>query len=278
MPAYPYASAFNNYLHERGNAERTIVAYNSAIQRFFSYVDQESSAYKATGAVTMLTKSDVQSYLNSLITNQLILPTTYNKHLSILNNYFSYLFKARLVRIIPTIDLKAIPVDKHTAYPADGWVDHLDEYLKNEKLLPYTRMTLLLISKGFRPNDIIASGFYRKMAQVPFTSKEKVFLSSFHKFVRPLQEKMGTHDIFVKQRKRGNSEALLSLQGLFHYLEIDETVLGFPLNPGGLRRSLILSVVLQHKFTDDEIMSKFHIDETNLRYYLFRAYSWLSSK
>ena len=96
--------------------------------------------------------------------------TTYNKYLTHLNVYFTFLFNERLSTSLPTLPLKGLKRSKNDLVPVN-WQEELSLLLENNDLSYYTRATLLFISHYYTITEILQSGFYQILDTKNFAPK-----------------------------------------------------------------------------------------------------------
>src|SRR5699024_6475954 len=89
-----------------------------------------------------------------------------------INTYFKFLFINNLSPVLPTLSIKG---RKRTVNKATdlAWTEKLAEYLVDDNLSLYTRMTLLLISHFYTIKEILQRDFYQELNQIEFTEDRK---------------------------------------------------------------------------------------------------------
>ncbi|GKT03887.1 hypothetical protein ACRYI5_02715 [Furfurilactobacillus sp. WILCCON 0119] len=109
--------------------------------------------------------------------------------------------------------------------PETDWLDELGELVEDGQLHFYTRLTLLLISKGYTPADFLAPAFDQTMALITWRPFEKQFMRSFKRFIAPLQAKQsGT---FLQET--GQTVSRLTQADLQQVLDHDQVRVTFSL-------------------------------------------------
>ncbi len=265
---YPYQKRFRQFLHNSQHlAPLTITTYDTSLTKFFTYLRANRAAFAADPRLANLTESDVRAYFNMLQTNEKITLSTYNKILSQLNRYFRYLFTHRLIKSYPTLTLHGQAVDPNQRVNTK-WLAKLDTILADDHLHYYTRMVLLLTKHGFTVGEFLRPGFYRVLANTKLTSpSEKQFYQRYQTFIRPLQARQNSTDLFLKQRYQPEAPRLTNA-GLHKYLKRDESYLGFHLAPKYLHQSYILTQLAAHRdWSDQHLMSYLKLDPASLLYY-----------
>ena len=143
---FPYKERFINYLkNDRFLADSTIKDLTEDVQRLFNYLRENNPTYQSTADLNQITELEIKEYLSWLQIQHQIKNSTYNKILTHLNSYFIFLFQNGLATTLPTIGIKGMKKSKSTppAKETINWTKKLPDYLANDQLAYYTRMTLL---------------------------------------------------------------------------------------------------------------------------------------
>ncbi|MCL0330496.1 phage integrase N-terminal SAM-like domain-containing protein [Apilactobacillus xinyiensis] len=272
---YPYQDGFEQYLSIQGLAAITIDEYTATLIDMFEYLSNFNLGYQENHKVSQLLDRDVEQYMQMLVNNRSIQNLTYNKILSHINIYFKFLFTHGFTNNLPTLTLKGKPKPQKIKGLSTKWLSALPEILTDEKVNPYTKLVLLLISKGFSVKEFLKPGFYKLMNKINFSENEKQFLKSFDDFIKPIQLKQNSNDIFLKQRYSDNP--ILTLPGLHKYLNPSEKLLGIELNPSVLYQSYIINYMVQfgHNLPDDVLSQKLNLDPTSIIYYRKEAEKYM---
>jgi len=262
---YPYQAAFNRLLPARAMAEATRDEYTTTLKDFFHYLENFNPTYQKTHRVRDLQTQDVEQYLSMLLTARQIQNQTYNKVLSHLNIYFKFLFSHRWTPYLPTLDLKSKP--KQAPQPVNyRWVDDLTDYLADERLHIYTRLTLLLVSQGYPVQSFLKPGVTEKIDPHNWPATVQPFLKTFRDFIDPLQQRFLCDDWFLKQRAAADPH--LTLPGLHKYLKPDEAVIGFALSPTVLYQGYLVNYLRRHpQKTDREVTAALNLPPDSIDYY-----------
>ena len=264
---YPYQDRFQLFLNQQGLAPLTIKTYDATLTHFFTFLMDNRPEFAAEPKLKNLTETDVRAFLTALKEDEKITLSTYNKNLSHLNRYFRYLFTHQLIKIYPTLTIhgKATSTNKRLT---TKWLEKIPEILQDEHLHFYTRLTICLSSRGYTVSEFLTPGFedvWDKLS--PTNSTEKLFITNFNQFIRPLQELQHSSQIFLKQRFSPDNPGF-SNAGLHKYLRQDEDYLGFSLAPKFLHQSFILYELGHHpELSDAQLMEKLRLDPASLLYY-----------
>lgn len=261
---YPYQNRFNFYLKKRELSQITINEYNKTLIDLFKYLINFNQAFSLNQNTENIFDRDIEAYLLMLIQNREINNNTYNKILSQINVYFKYLFQNNINQNYPTLNLQGKKKDKNNNISMK-WLLLIDEILKNEKLHPYTKMTLFLISEGYKPNEFLTPNFYK---MIPSTNQIKLnyFIKDYNNFIKPIQKKFNSKDLFLKQRF--SNDVHLTPSGLHKYLKNDQKTLNINLTPNVLYQSFIVYFIKNnHNLSNNELSERLNLDPTSIKYY-----------
>lgn len=266
--SFPYEKRFILYLrNERFLEENTIADLTRDITRFFNYLRQNNPNYRDSLKVSSISSNDIKEYLNTLSITNNIKNTTYNKMLTHINTYFKFLFINNLSPVLPTLSIKG---RKRTVNKINdlAWTEKLAEYLVDDNLSLYTRMTLLLISHFYTIKEILQKDFYQELNQIEFTNFEYEFINLFNEEILNLQQRQHTHDIFLKKRLDIVSPQL-TLPGLHKYLKKDQKNIDIKLSPRELYQNVVCYFILNNQnLSDTQLIQRLRLEDlTSLNYY-----------
>ena len=266
---YPYQQQFRAFLQAKQKSPITIDNYDAAVAQFFTFlVDQGRSTQ-----LHNITENDVRAYFAALQDYQSITISTYNKLLSQLNSYFVYLLSHHFTTDLPTLTIhgKAVTPEKGIN---TKWLYQLDAILADDHLHFYTRLTLLLCSRGFTVHEFLQPGFERIWNQLEMNSSaERAFKRAFTDFITPLQDKQQSPRIFLKQRFAPATPGLTNA-GLHKYLHQDQEYLGFSCAPKYLHQAYVLHYLASHRHdSDQQLEDHLNLDPASLMYYRHRLTS-----
>lgn len=89
---FPYEKQFRHYLtNKRVLADSTQQDICSDVERLFTHLRQFNLVYRLNPSLSNIEESDVRDYLNMLQVKREIKNSTYNKTLTHLNVYFTFL-------------------------------------------------------------------------------------------------------------------------------------------------------------------------------------------
>ncbi|GLB46885.1 integrase [Philodulcilactobacillus myokoensis] len=262
---YPYQKNFELYLNQQHLAQITIDEYSNTMADLFNYLSNFNVGYQRNHHVNQLFDRDIEQYMQMLVIKRKITNTTYNKILSHINNYFKYLFTHQFTDKLPTLNLKGKNRKKPERITIK-WITNLQTILEDSNIHPYTKLTLLLISKGYSVKEFLQPKFYHELKLTKWNQYEEKFLNQFKNFIIPIQQKQNSRDIFLKQRF--SNDPHITLPGLHKYLKPDAEYLGISLSPSKLFQSYIIYFILHHpKFDHNQLSSKLNLDATSVIYY-----------
>ncbi|MHA8111151.1 phage integrase N-terminal SAM-like domain-containing protein [Lactobacillaceae bacterium Melli_B4] len=262
---YPYQAEFINYLKQTDLAPITIREYSSTLIDLFEYLSNFNQGYQQDHRVSQLFDRDIQQYMDMLVNKRNITNTTYNKVLSHLNIYFKYLFSHDFTQKLPTLNLKGRE-RKPLASVSVKWLQQLPYILADDRVHIYTRLVLLLISKGYNLKEFLQPNFYREFDQIKWSPDEQVFIDKFKNFIGPIQARQSSPDIFLKQRFAGDPH--ITLPGIHKYLKPDEKKIGMTLKPSQLFQSYVVAYILDHpNLSDTELSTNLRLDMLSILYY-----------
>ncbi|WP_235700556.1 hypothetical protein [Companilactobacillus nodensis] len=149
----------------------------NSLNDFFSYTIQHNDEYKITEDIKDVHEMDVRNFKNFMLENLHLSPSTINKVISNLNVYFKYLFSLKRTPEIPTLNINSVVVPKQSDFPIEVF-QNLPKYL-NSDLSIYTRLLILIISKGFNYKEAMEPDFYRTFNDLKFSTLEQKFIESY---------------------------------------------------------------------------------------------------
>lgn len=267
---FPYKERFINYLkNNRLLANSTVKDLTEDVQRLFNYLRENNPTYQSTADLNQITELEIKEYLSWLQIQRQIKNSTYNKILTHLNSYFVFLFQNGLATTLPTIGMKGMKKRKATP-PAKGtvnWTKNLADYLANDQLAYYTRMTLLLTAHSFTTAEFIQSDFYRQLNEINWHPFEAEFLKQFAKEHETAVKLQHSKAIFLKERIN-LANPTLSLAGLHKILKKDQPKVDLPLKPSVLYQNAILNYIHHHQnLSDERLMHDLRLSRESLNYY-----------
>ncbi len=267
MTQFPYENRFRHYLdYDRNVENNTREDICRDVSNLFKHLRSFNAIYRENPNLSKLSSSDIRDYLNMLQVRKNIKNSTYNKHLTHLNVYFSFLFDQRLSSSLPTLPLRGLKRSNEILIPLT-WAEDIHIFLKNDKLSYYTRMLLLLLKHYYPISQVLQPGFYGILTTEAFDSQEQLFIAEFNNHMDSLRKKQNSRDLFLKSRVNF-ADPLLSLPGLHRYLKKDQQYCHIALVPRKLYQAVIFNAILtKQNLTDQQLATELHLDLTSLAYY-----------
>ncbi|MBS0955012.1 phage integrase N-terminal SAM-like domain-containing protein [Lactiplantibacillus plantarum] len=262
---FPYQKSFFDSLKQRNIKESTLFQYENTLSDFFNYQQNFNDAFAKDQLLEDFTENDIQSYLAMLSQQRHYENTTVNKALSNIKVYFGFLFEHRVITTLPTyaIESKPLPASNKTT----NWPELLPEWLTNSDLHPYTRIYLLLITRGFTTQEILTPDFYKIFNGLKFNETEQIAIDDLYNYNKPLQNKYQCQNLFLKSVPRGVGYTL-TLAAFHRYLNTDSERLGFALKPSQLRNNFMLWYLAKHRNENPgQTMERLRLDIISMQYY-----------
>lgn len=238
MTKIPYITGFNAYLKTRHISERSHDEYLNSLHDFFDYLVEHNANFQIDQDVAKVHDVDILEYKHLLDQEQKLSPATINKILSNLNIYFKYLFTNRLTKDLPTLNVNSLSVPTQSDFPTDVFLNE-QKYLNDINLKIYTRLLILVTSKGFNYQDALKDGFYRQFNTLSFNDFEKTFLDEYHDFIAPLRQYWQNDNLFLSRNKAAKS-AILTIPALYRDLKNDSQKTNLDLSAKKLYTTYIL--------------------------------------
>jgi hypothetical protein len=141
----------------------------------------------------------------------------------------------------------------------------LPEYLKAD-LSVYTRLLILIISKGFNYKEALAPDFYRKFNQLDFNQDEQQFLDTYKTYIAPFRSFWDDQNLFLSRNKAANTP-LLTVPALHRDLKRDSESTGLDLAPKKLYTTFILLALSTKELSDDQLRALDALDTASVLYY-----------
>jgi len=264
MVKTPYLSGFNAYLKIRDISPKAHTEYMNSLNDFFTYTIQHNTDYKISEDIKDVHEMDVRLFKNFMMENLKLSPSTINKVISNLNVYFKYLFGIKKTPEIPTLNINSVTVPKQTDFPVEVFL-RFPEYLKSN-LSIYTRLLILIISKGFNYKEALSPDFYKKFNQLEFNTDEQQFLSLYKTYVKPYRLFWNNDNLFLSRNKGANSPTL-TVAALHRDLKRDSDATGLDLSSKKLYTTFILLALSTKELSAIQLNALDALDTPSLLYY-----------
>lgn len=264
MTKIPFLTGFDAYLKTRHISPKAHTEYMNSLNDFFNYTIQHNNDYKISEDIKDVHEMDVRLFKNFMLDNLQLSPSTINKVISNLNVYFKYLFGAKKTPEIPTLNINSVAVAKQSDFPTVVFLK-LSEYLKAD-LSIYTRLLILIISKGFNYKEAMQEGFYHKFNQIEFDADQKQFLSLYQTYIEPYKTFWDNDNLFLS-RNRGANTPLLTVTAIHRDLKRDSESTNLDLSPKKLYTTFILLALSTKVLSADQQRALDALDTPSLMYY-----------
>jgi len=264
MVKIPYLSGFEAYLKNRHISPKAHTEYMNSLNDFFTYTIQHNNDYKISEDIKDVHEMDVRLFKNFMLENLQLSPSTINKVISNLNVYFKYLFSVKKTPEIPTLNINSVTVPKQTDFPTVVFLK-LSYYLQAD-LSVYTRLLILIISKGFNYKEALMPDFYKKFNQLKFDKDEQKFLNVYKDYITPYKSFWDNDNLFLS-RNRGANTPLLTVPALHRDLKRDSDSTNLDLAPKKLYTTFILLALSTNSLSEDQERALDALDTASVLYY-----------
>ncbi|MQS76896.1 phage integrase N-terminal SAM-like domain-containing protein [Companilactobacillus halodurans] len=264
MVKIPFLTGFEAYLKTRHISKKAHTEYLNSLTDFFNYTIQHNTDYKISEDIKDVHEMDVRLFKNFMLDNLKLSPSTINKVISNLNVYFKYLFSVKKTPEIPTLNINSVAVRPQSDFPVQVFL-RLPEYLKAD-LSIYTRLLILIVSKGFNYKEAMEADFYQKFEQLNFDKEESQFLNLYKNYIQPYRDFWDNDNLFLSRNKAANTP-LLTVTALHRDLKRDSDSTGLDLAPKKLYTTFILLALSTNVLSKDQQRALDALDTPSLMYY-----------
>lgn len=262
---FPHAKEFHDFLKHKKLKEDSIHDYSETVNDFFNYLNHFNESYIYSGDISSIITNDVDQYMSMVYNERNCTDTTYNKIHTHLTMYFKYLFEFGINSNLPTYFIKRKKLS-YKKYIDSDWLDLLEEIVSNQSVHMFTKMFLILISKGYSPKEILRPGFFNEYKKIDFNDYQ-TFKNDFDDFIEKYQTIQGTEDIFLK--KSYSKSPNLTHRSLRKYLYPDSQILGISLVPSKLYQSYVISFIQKNNDKSVGTLAKMlNIEVESVMYYI----------
>ncbi len=264
MVKIPYLAGFDAYLKTRHISPKAHTEYMNSLNDFFTYTIQHNTDYKISEDIKDVHEMDVRLFKNFMLDNLQLSPSTINKVISNLNVYFKYLFGVKKTPEIPTLNINSVTVPKQSDFPTAVFLK-LPYYLQAD-LSVYTRLLILIISKGFNYKEALMPDFYKKFNQLAFNDDEEKFLKLYQDYIEPYRTYWDNNNLFLSRNKGANTP-ILTVPALHRDLKRDSDTTNLDLAPKKLYTTFILLALSTNSLSDDQQRALDALDTASVLYY-----------
>lgn len=253
---FPYENQYEFYLITvKQYKARTLTNAKFAVTKFWNfYLGGDTNA-----SICNVQESDVRSFFNYAETKIHFKNSTLNKFLVHLKSYFAWLNSHNLIKKLPTLFIDGRPIQRKSTVIIN-WFPYLEDFLQDNRLDLITKKTLLAISLGFSPNELIK--IRNKDVASRLNGRTNTKVTNFNFLISNMD------DYYFTSSKHGHiGEPLQTSEVLRRKLRHDNKFLPFKSNLLSLRQSYVYSEVINTALSDDDLLSLLNCNRKTLNYY-----------
>lgn len=218
---------YRNYLKRNGKSDRTIEDYISVVSQFFYYLDKNT---KEQLEVFEIQGRHIRAFLEKKRKQDKNEINTINKNITILKNFFNYLWESNQIPIDPAGKIKHLKVqtNKRLALKYEMLQEILPDIINNKLYSDLRKIIFILAMYGFRVQDyhilkkeVIDKGesvmiFPKIHEPVELYGKEaEIFLSVYY-------QSLFTSSKYVFTTKRHKDDSLVPIEVMGVYKHLSE--------------------------------------------------------
>ena len=262
---YPYKQEFEQWCKtNKSLSDSTIERISLAINSFWNFYINNAPT---NANVSSVNESDLRAYLTNLETKSNLKPSTINKYLSYIKNYFKYLFSHNLNSFYPTLRLKGREINRKRLYKIN-WDKDIAKLTKYEDINPLTIKLLTAISLGYLPKDVLKL----KFADVINKLDNNTLINYFENNLK--QEKIKDQYFITNKFNRPYSyESSIQAQ-----ISKDAELLDMPLTLSSLRLGFIYTYLNKSNLSDSDLRNKLNLETKSLIYYKQQLLYFVNTK
>lgn len=254
---FPYEDQYEVYCKDIKNlADKTLEYTFAIIGDFFNF---NSDQYPGGRDLNSITNNDLHNYFVYLKEQRNFKTRTVNKYITVLKQYFTYLYTARFIDHFPLANARGLAFNEKAVYFVN-WEKFIPKMIGNVE--PETILLLTSIAVGFTPKEILSLRWTDISSQLDNTTVKSYIRNhlNFDKTDNPyLFEDNRFNDSYI--------HPLTSWTSILSKIKPDKDKLNMNLAPEKLRLSHIYSLVLRTDMTDEELMNKLHCCQKKIVYY-----------
>lgn len=266
---YPFMRDFNIYLSKKNLSNNTIKKYNTTIQTFSIYVENQK---KINFETYKFQKSDLISYQKYLFSKHIVYKNVQDR-ISKIKSYIQFLIIYKKTNISPSIlntpILQDIAKDKINLYnPINA-----QDLISNKNLKFESRLIILCITLGMPLTDICSPYTLKLFQQKECPHKLAVYKKEFINIIQSSDQ--GNNFYLFKYKysskhHRANSP-IETPTGLQNIIRSDSKAIGYYLSLKALRKDLTLFDLFYNKLSLDEVALKYQYSLSKVSNY-YRIY------
>lgn len=267
---YPFMRDFNIYLKKKKLSNNTIKKYNTTIQTFAIYVENQK---KVNFEAYTFQESDLISYQKYLYEKHIVYKNV-QERISKIKSYIQFLIIYKGASITPSIlDTQILPdntKDKIYLYsPLDAQQLIADESLKFE-----SRLIILCITLGMPLTDICSIFALQLFKQKECPSNLLQYKKEFICVIESTNRVDNPYFFEYKSKSKNHNakSPIETTDGLQNIVRSDISAIGQYLSLRNLRRDLTLYDLFYNKLSMNEVALKYQYSQAKVANY-YRIYS-----
>jgi len=261
----PYG--YKKYLEYQQKSKETVKDYLKTVNMFFRFIDNK---YGNNYEMYKVATSDVREFLKNKLDDGNS-KTTVNKHLTILKNFFDYLWKIEKVPIDPIAKLKHFKhqTERPNLITYEALLKLLPDVLKNVNYTNLRKSIYILAIYGlnisdfhFKKGDVLDKGDSVEIIlknRPPIELNERraeIFLSYYNESIFN-----GTDYVFVTKKMDQTFVPIEVMSVHYHLNEISEDYsLPSKLSPNVIRHSFTYYLFMEKRMTVEQVADIFGIE------------------
>lgn len=266
---YPFMRDFNIYLSEKNLSNNTIKKYNTTIQTFTIYVENQK---KLNFETYKFQESDLISYQKYLFSKHIVYKNVQDR-ISKIKSYIQFLIIYKKINISPSIlnipILQDIVEDKINIYsPINA-----QNLISNKNLKFESRLIILCVTLGMPLTDICSVYTLRLFKQKECPRKLATYKKEFINIIQSAGQRDNSYLFKYKyssKHHRANSP-IETPDGLQNIIRADSEAIGYYLSLRNLRKDLTLFDLFYDKLSLDEVALKYQYSLSKVSNY-YRIY------
>lgn len=257
---YPFMRDFNIYLSKKKLSNNTIKKYNTTIQTFAIYVENQK---KLSFESYKFQKSDLISYQESLFEKHVIYKNVQDR-ISKIKSYIQFLIIYKKIKISPSIldtpILQDKTNDKMNLYSqADAYALIAAKNLKFE-----SRLIILCVALGMPLTDICSGFALPLLKQKECPSELAPYKKEFINVIESTTQIENPYFFYYKYSSKNHhaQSPIETTDGLQNIIRYDSTAIGQYLSLKNLRRDLALYDLFYNKLSLYEVALKYQYSQS----------------
>ncbi len=254
---FPYQDQYEIYCKDIKNlADHTLTYTFAIISDFFNF---NSDQYPNGRDLKSINNNDLHNYFVHLKDDRNFKTRTINKYITVLKQYFTYLYTARFINHYPLANVRGLASNDKAIYFIK-WEKHIPEMLNSLK--PETALLLIAVATGFTPKEILNLRWEDISTHIKNTTVKSYVWQHLN-----FSETNNPYLFEDKRYRDSYNHPLTTWTTILTKIKPDQDKLKMNLVPEKLRLSHIYALVLRTDLTDEELMKLIHCNQKKLAYY-----------